>query len=204
MIFIKMDAVSDDDIIRKLGKISISSSINFDMSEMSMIIDEIEKTKTSFEQKCINKIVDNFIIWFSKNSKHNFPKSKAAWINLIFNQFRQVRVFINAEVLFRNIKSDYSNLDVNIRIIMDQIVKFVNKPKNQKFSEEQLIKKISTFTFFKYSVESEKLYQELERRGIIRNTTLNVNKRKIDEDHNVDVHADDIMMFQHSNKKSRF
>ncbi len=197
-----MDAASDGDIIKKLQKISISSSINFDMSDMSKIIDEIDKTN-SFEQKCINKIIDNFIIWFSKNSKHNFPKTKAAWINLIFNQFRQVRVFINADVLYKNIGIDYSSLDVNIRIIMDQIVKFVNKPKNKKFSDEQLIKKISTFTFFKYSVDSEKLYLELERRGIIRDTTLNVNKRKIDEDHNTDVHADDIVMFQSEKKRCR-
>lgn len=166
-----------DEIINMISEFNLKK-IDFNMDELTNIISEIDKSMI-FHNLCQDKIIDNVINWIKSNPNHSFPKCHQAWTNLIFLQFRKVKIYINSEFMINNIEQNFSSIDINLQILADSIKKFINKKKNIKLTKDELIKKVGTFSYIDINFESDKIFKILVQKNIINPVNLSIQTSEI-------------------------
>ena len=166
----------DKQFIQSFQKMSISTVV-FDMKDLSDIIEEIEDAP-SFENLCMNKIINNFSNWLEKNPYHDFPKSSLGWKNIIYCQFKIIKVKFNAETLYRNLDIDFSNYNVNIKIVVNRIKTHLARPKNRQYSKEKIIRRLQNFCGIDVKINPDLIFDELVKRKIIINNIPQIVSKK--------------------------
>ena len=168
-----------DEIINMMADFNLKK-IDFNMDELTNIIAEIDKS-IIFQNLCQDKLIDNIINWIKNNPRHSFPKCHQAWTNLIFLQFRRVKIYINSEFMINNIEQNFSSIDINLQILADSIKKFINKKKNIKLTKNELIKKVGTFSYIDINFEPDKIFQILVQKNIINPVNLSIQSNEINK-----------------------
>ncbi|VVU95624.1 hypothetical protein CPAV1605_1376 [seawater metagenome] len=174
----------ESEIITRMQAMHVNP-ISFGMKDLGEVLDEIEASP-SFDEICVDKIISNFINWARKNSTHKFPRTNHAWENLIRCQFSKIKVHVDPRALYHDLDRDYRSFNVHFQILADRIKTFVEKPKNQKWSEMILMRKLRTFCNFVTDIPCDVIMRELYHRNLLKdaqiNFSLNVAKRRRSSD----------------------
>ena len=152
------------------------TTIVFNMNCLLNCLNNI--TSKTFNELVLEKAAINIRNWIKRNPNHKFPKSANGWQILLASQFDTLVVKVNPYMLL-NTNVDLNKIHFQLEELKNKIFRFINKEKNRDLLNKKKLKNIvSSFSRFKYKINSIELFNKLVQLCIINKTTECINKRK--------------------------
>jgi len=152
------------------------TTIVFNMNCLLNCLNNI--TSKTFNELVLEKAAINIRNWIKRNPNHKFPKSANGWQRLLASQFDTLVINVNPYMLL-NTNVDLNKLHFQLEELKNKIFRFINKEKNRDLLNKKKLKNIvSSFSRFKYKINSIELFNKLVQLCIINKTTECINKRK--------------------------
>lgn len=152
------------------------TTIVFNMNCLLNCLNNI--TSKTFNELVLEKAAINIRNWIKRNPNHKFPKSANGWQILLASQFDTLVVKVNPYMLL-NTNVDLNKIHFQLEELKNKIFRFINKEKNRDLLNKKKLKNIvSSFSRFKYKINSMELFNKLVQLCIINKTTECINKRK--------------------------
>lgn len=160
-----------------------NTTIVFNMNKLLNSINKLTINTKTFNELVLEKAAINIKNWIKKNSHHKFPKSQNGWHRLLLSHYDKITVKVDPKVLL-DTSYDLNLIHFQLAELKQKIIKFMNKKKNKELylnDKSKLMKIISSFSRFKYSVNYIELFNKLIEVSIINSYDYSVivsNKRK--------------------------